>query len=467
VEAVAGLANILRAIDKTIDLDSEGALQIADALRQRQLIAFPTVKPGKGNVDFVTFLTGFWDYEKSSYVLDKLSHGYSIGQRHCYEMGNRVKTDWASYFMGRTLDTITSVDLKNFSRYLAEPKENTEKKGRGGKRTKNLSPKSIQKIMQSGTTALSWAFREKMIAVDPGDGLLKYIGGSKKRGVLTPAEAKAVFSVRWPDRRAFVANLFSCTTGLRAGEVLALRESDLSSSPYLNITYSWSPIDGLKAPKNGEARTVPLLPEVRELLFDLLKKNPYSGEVEDPFIFYGKLPGKPLDEKVLLKSFKAACRDVGNNPAGWTLDRTAVEGNGSLWMIKGEKDAKGKLQRIWSNPLKIPDEENLIAFSKKGTSGGLPNKCIEVRYRRSLEEPKTPMVIEPEIRDVVFHSHRHYYIARMADKMAAEQLMRITGHKSLAVFEEYADHIISENLELAGATGAEVFGNILAFHKGA
>jgi hypothetical protein len=55
----------------------------------------------------------------------------------------------------------------------------------------------------------------------------------------------------------------------------------------------------------------------------------------------------------------------------------------------------------------------------------------------------------------------------MADRMSAEQVSRITGHKSRAVFEEYADHIITENLEATGAIGAEVFGNILSFRKGA
>jgi hypothetical protein len=55
----------------------------------------------------------------------------------------------------------------------------------------------------------------------------------------------------------------------------------------------------------------------------------------------------------------------------------------------------------------------------------------------------------------------------MADRMTAEQVSRITGHKSRAVFEEYADHIIAENLEAAEAIGAEVFGNILSFRKGA
>jgi integrase len=85
----------------------------------------------------------------------------------------------------------------------------------------------------------------------------------------------------------------------------------------------------------------------------------------------------------------------------------------------------------------------------------------------SLKEACRAAGIDPVSRGIVFHSHRHYYAARMADRMSAEQVSRITGHKSRAVFEEYADHIITENLEAAGAIGAEVFGNILSFRKGA
>jgi integrase len=64
-----------------------------------------------------------------------------------------------------------------------------------------------------------------------------------------------------------------------------------------------------------------------------------------------------------------------------------------------------------------------------------------------------------------FHSWRHYYAARMADCMTADQVSRITGHKSRAVFEKYADHITEENLEEVGKVGAEVFKNILQFRK--
>ena len=73
--------------------------------------------------------------------------------------------------------------------------------------------------------------------------------------------------------------------------------------------------------------------------------------------------------------------------------------------------------------------------------------------------------IDAAARGIVFHSHRHYYAARMVDRMTADQIARITGHKSQAVFDEYADHITRENLEEAGAVGAEVFGNILQFHR--
>ena len=55
----------------------------------------------------------------------------------------------------------------------------------------------------------------------------------------------------------------------------------------------------------------------------------------------------------------------------------------------------------------------------------------------------------------------------MADKMTADQVSRVTGHKSRAVFDHYADHIEAENLEEVGKVSAEVFSNVLQFRKGA
>jgi integrase len=169
---------------------------------------------------------------------------------------------------------------------------------------------------------------------------------------------------------------------MRSGEVLAVRQKDIGERS-LNVQNSWSAYDGLKSPKNGEERRVPLLPEVRAKLLELARDNPYGP---GGYVFYGNLSDKPLDRNVLLDGLHDALSGIG---------------------------------------------------------------------------------IDAKARGIVFHSWRHYYAARMADHMTADQVSRITGHKSRAVFEEYADHITEENIEEAGRVGAEVFGNILRFKKGA
>jgi integrase len=71
--------------------------------------------------------------------------------------------------------------------------------------------------------------------------------------------------------------------------------------------------------------------------------------------------------------------------------------------------------------------------------------------------------IEYKARKIVFHSWRHFYCARMADRMTAEQIQRVSGHKSRAVFDAYADHVIDENIVEMGKAGEEIFSKILPF----
>jgi integrase len=366
LEVATGIENILKAIRRS-ELTSDDALRIVQTLKGLELIDIPAVKSGKGAVALTDFLETFWDFETRPYVREKLAHGHTIGKRHCYEMNHRLNRYWLPAFKGRVLNSITRQDLKEFSLSLAD---------------RGLAPASIQKIMFVGKTPLSWAFREGLIPADPTVGLVNFTGEAKKRGVLTPQEVETLFASHWKNKRAYVASLLACTTGLRSGEILALRQEDIGER-VLNVRHSWSEFDGRKTPKNGEARRVPLLPEVREKLLELARNNPKGSE---GYIFYSDITDKPLDRNVLLDGLQNALAGIG---------------------------------------------------------------------------------IDAKKRGIVFHSWRHYYAARMADRMSADQVSRITGHKSLAVFEAYADHITEENLEEVGRIGAEVFGNVLQFRKGA
>ena len=365
VETVMTMDGILRAL-RAIELDKGDAMRIMNVLTEKGLacgLAAVTRKNAAPRIKtFTGFLKEFWDYAASPYVQEKKAYGHSIGRRHCYESMNRVRLHYIPAFADRPLDSITRQDLKTFSLAL---------KNRG------YSASGVNKILTAGITALSWAFREGIIPADPAAGLPRFSGEMKKRGVLTPQEAEIVFTVQWKNKRAYTGNLLSLTTGLRSGEVLALRKSDIGET-VLHVRHSWSPMDGLKSPKNGEERKVPLLPAVRKKLLELLEENPHQAE--DPFVFYGQFGHQPMDQKILAQSLKGACKIAG---------------------------------------------------------------------------------IDAAARGIVFHSHRHYYAARMSDTMSAEQVIRITGHKSRAIFDEYADHLIDENLAHMSKAAAETFGAII------
>ena len=359
-----GIEKILKAIQKT-DLNSDDALRIVQTLKNRGLLSITAVKPGNGMILFTEFLEKFWDYKSSAYIREKLARGHRIGKRHSYDSKSSFNRYWEPVFKGRTLYSITRQDLKAFSLSLAD---------------KGLAPSSINKIMCVGNTALLWAYREGFISADPTEGLISFSGEVKKRGVLTPLEAQALFAHTWKDERAYVGNLLACTTGLRLGEVIALKREDIEERA-INVRHSWSSYDGLKCPKNGETRRAPLLPEVRDALLSLADKNPHT---HGRFIFYGKLMDKPAVPRLFRSGLQNALKEIG---------------------------------------------------------------------------------IDARKRDIVFHSHRHFWAARMSDRMTADQVCRVTGHKSKAVFEAYANHITEKNIEEVGKVGAEVFKNILPFRK--
>lgn len=268
--------------------------RITKALSAQGLAVSPAALQTPQNTEtkktpLVPFLENFWTYETSPYVQDKLIHKQKIGKRHCYDSKNRISY-WKEYFGTETnLEDVSTLDLKAFEKSLAD---------------KGLSTGTLNHILIAGKTAFKWAVANKKLAEDPCLGLTRYGKETKERDILTEAEAKRLFDVKWVDERARVGSLVAMTCGLRMGEVLALRMCDVAENR-LYVRHSWSAHDGLKTPKNGKAREVPLLPSVKAALAKLATENPFGWDKER-FIFYGTLPEKPVVENVLVEGFKDA-----------------------------------------------------------------------------------------------------------------------------------------------------------------
>ena len=316
---VIDLATILKTIEKTASLDQAGAMEIARALKSRGLLALGISPAEQGMQDFIKFLKEFWDYDKSLYLKDRRAHGKDITLRTCADNQATIKRDWEPYFTGKKLVEITRRDLKLFGIALKE----------------KVAGKTVNNRLMVGKQALRWAYLEKMIPEDITEGLGGFVGGGKKRDILTMEETAELFNEKyWNDKMAFIAALIAATSGLRSGEIRALKAEDIGDKLYtvktksgeikdvylLHIQHGWNYKDGLKSPKNGEADTVHLLPEIRERLFDLLKTNPHKIPNEEKFIFWGIKKNRPCGPQRLLDGLRQAIKEAKIDIAGRKID---------------------------------------------------------------------------------------------------------------------------------------------------
>lgn len=246
--------------------------------------AEPPKKPVSVKPDghaFIQFLLDFWNYDTSKYIQGLLAHGTSITRRHCYEMTNRVNNYWEPVF-GKTI-TIEELKDEDIEEFLL--KQKTEK---------NLSGATINKILHAARKPLKWALKKNIIKSDPTASLDSFSSKIKERGILEDTEVQALIVLDWKVKRARVATLTAMTTGLRAGELLALRVQDIRENKIM-VEHDWNTLDGLKSTKNGKVREVILLPYIRTILLEYAKTNPH-GFSPDTFIFYSPLyPNQPCD----------------------------------------------------------------------------------------------------------------------------------------------------------------------------
>jgi len=242
VVAVKDLSTVLKTLEILPNLDPAGAQQIAEVLRDRGLLEFPTVKAGPGQINFIEYIEKFWDYDSSSYVRDKKAHNHTIGRKYCHGNMLKVTRYWKDHFSDRVLASITRAELKKFSLELAK---------------NGFSSSYLNGIMKAATIPLTYAYNEGVIAENPAKKFQYFSGKGKKRGVLTPQEAKKLFSIPWKDERIKIGNMVAMTTGCRIGEIQCLKKSSLDPiKPILYIRHNWSndwknKKDRLKATKNG------------------------------------------------------------------------------------------------------------------------------------------------------------------------------------------------------------------------
>lgn len=409
--SVHSVLSTRRLIDslKTADMDRGDAEKIASILRERGFVETVVFANDEAARPFLDFLREVWTFETSPYVRHRAAKNRPIGRKHAYSMLNHVNKWWANsrHFYRpdgsqMLLGEIRKGHIEAFAEELSEA---------------DVSDSTINHILNAGIAAFRYARKRELIRIDPTVDIEKVTVSAKPREIMTADEISRLFALDWPSSTARLASLVALTTGARAGEVAALRAEDIGDDR-LHIRYSWGEHDGIKSPKNGEPREVPLLPAIRDQLQAEAGRNPHN----ESWVFWSsQRAGQPIGPRY----FTAGLSDA------LVL----------LTLPRSDLDAARRVQQARERGEEIIDSEDMNAFRR-----------VEAERMRWRD------------RGVTFHQWRHVYTSRIRDKVDLRAVQIATGHKTAKLAEElYGSHTTAQHFADVAAAGAEVFGNIIPF----
>ena len=134
--------------------------------------------------------------------------------------------------------------------------------------------------------------------------------GSGDIDVFSPEEVRALVRAAESEQDAAIF-LTAAFTGLRQGELLALRWRDVDFvASVLRVRASYG-LGHVTAPKSGKVRSVPLAPDVAEALARLGRREHFTGE--DDLVFAG-VTGGHIDSAALRRRYKAALKRAALRP---------------------------------------------------------------------------------------------------------------------------------------------------------
>ena len=367
----------LKDVGRKVKNSTEAEIVIAELKKQGWLKSYVlTGTPQAEN--FINFLSTFWDWEKSPYIEEMLRNAHGIHRRHCKMQYQSINLYWKPFFENRNIGEITAKEIDGFIKYM-------------GTMPVSASRKNV--VIKAGLKALRWAFSKGIIEQDPTRGHIMFSGDERKRNILTPSTASAIFKTEWIDERAKLANMLASITGMRMGEILALRFQDLGSD-CIFVRSSWNDTDGLKLPKNNEVRTVEIpFPGLIDALFSLAQQNPW-GVSPDSFIFWAVTKKEiPMQgSRLFLSGLRQALVKVGYTEEealkfsfhGWRHFFTSyMIKKLDKKLLKGETGHKTDIMLAHYSDHETEGDRQIIQLTKKETFAGLlPELPKLVTYKK-------------------------------------------------------------------------------------
>ena len=173
------------------------------------------------------------------------------------------------------LADLTSLDLQRFYKHLLDGGRVDRIEAK--KKPKGLAPKTVRNILQIISSALKLAVEQRLIARNPADGCALPKAERKEMQTL-PIEQLTSFLREAKDSGVFALYYIDLTTGLRRGELLGLKWSDIDlERGDLRVQRQIGRIDGkiieMPLKTKNAYRTLPLSADAIDVLMQQRRKT--------------------------------------------------------------------------------------------------------------------------------------------------------------------------------------------------
>jgi integrase len=250
------------------------------------------ITPDK-DITFAQFARDFWVWDRCAYVKSRHARGADISRRYVESMRGYLQNHILPYFSDRKLQKISASMIEKWIMDLRD---------KSGKDGGPLSPTTVNRCFTCFKIMLKEAVRLEYLHKSPALGITQLREKPEKRSILTIEEVRELFQDDEIDRvwngdlRHYTLNLLAATTGMRLGEVQALQVQHVHEE-YITVLFSWDKKYGLREPKWGSQREIPIPSRSSTKLAELIALSPFQ-EPND-FVFFGKDRKTPMRDKTI------------------------------------------------------------------------------------------------------------------------------------------------------------------------
>jgi integrase len=239
------------------------------------------------------YLASFWKTDSPYFKEAELVRGRKLSASYAKSHLDVIRLHVASYpaFQAINLEKFNPRMIRDWMLWLAE---------------RNVSGSRINRAMQTIRVPLRHTLLRGELLLDPFALVKPAHETRREKGVLTPVEVTALMTSPVTDWGYRLGAL----CGMRLGEVRGLYWEDIDAEAgIIHIRHNWQDLEGVKPPKSGESRDVPLPLAVKEAGEAYQKGRP----VETGPLVFGRKDGKPLCNGYFRLALIAELAAVGIN----------------------------------------------------------------------------------------------------------------------------------------------------------